>query len=312
MSLCHLQRLHCIISLGIMLGLVLIPQTAAAQIGAIGGSFGGGAGDDMYHRGPVLTESGYVLDKGQLTLGTYFIYGELKDTSVDYIPIFDDYGFPYAYIRGDDEVTLTSTQMTVSAFYGLTEKLTVGGYLYPMLNYDIDHDITFSYQGASIDTSTSESISGFGDLKLYSKYQLWKQELGRTRVALFGLITLPTGDDEVGIEGTIWTAGIAGSHRRGRWNLHGDASVSIPSDENYDTSLSFDASAVYAVGAKVGLSGEVLASVSDGETYLDISPGLRFKAAPNIFVSGALVVNLQSPELSAFDYQAFLGLDLLF
>jgi len=73
-------------------------------------------------------------------------------------------------------------QVVLDLRYGLTDKFTIG--LFPR----------WSTIWANADLTEDNKVTGLGDTNLLTKYQFWATR--KTRISLFGLLSIPTGDED--------------------------------------------------------------------------------------------------------------------
>jgi hypothetical protein len=257
---------------------------AAAQVGAIGAAPAGLSGtDEIMATAPILMESGYPLERGQVGLTALFGVTAGGLTLTDGVQTVDlDYTF---------------NQLVLGAYYALSDRITLGLLAAPYLGIELEAN------------GFSESDSGRGDIGVYGKGLLWRAGDGMTGLATFGSATLPVGEDGWGAEGPVLAGGLALSHRMERIALHGAAGVRHPlEEEDGSTAFTGSAGAVYSAGPRVAMSLEGLASTSDGETAFDVAPGARVRLGSSFYLSGAVLVNVSSSlDYKPYDYAVAIG-----
>jgi hypothetical protein len=257
---------------------------AAAQVGAIGAAPAGLWGtDEVMATAPILMESGYQLERGQVgvtalfgvTAGGFTLTDDVQTVGLDY----------------------TFNQLVLGAYYALSDRITLGVLAAPYVGFEIEA------------SGFSENDSGRGDIGVYGKGLLWRADDGKTSLATFGSATLPVGEDGWGAEGSVLAGGLALSHRMDQFALHGATGVQHPLKEvDGSTVFTGSAGAVYSAGARVALSLEGLASTSDGETAFDVAPGARVRLGSSFYLSGAVLVNAASSlDYKPYDYAVVIG-----
>lgn len=270
---------------------LLVPGVARAQVGALGGAAGGAfSGDDAVSQGPVFGESGLVLDQGAWSFGGYF-----GRTSASFDTEFFDLEFGY-------------NQLIVGAFYGLSDKLSVGAV------------IPFSSWSAETPLGDADA-SGLGDIAGVLKYQFVESADGKTHVAAIGNVSLPTGDEEeaLGAGDPVFGIGGALSHALSSASLHANAGVGFTTGDNSTTVLSFGGGVVFPVSPTVMLSGELLGNSYETEDFLgeserttvfDLAPGARFRVGSSTFIDAGVNIPLDN-EKSGYDWAAMIGVSIV-
>jgi hypothetical protein len=257
---------------------------AAAQVGAIGAAPAGLSGtDEVMATAPILMESGYQLERGQV--GVTALFG-VTGGGLTLTDGFETVGLDYTF-----------NQLVLGAYYALSDRITLGVLAAPYVGFEIEA------------SGFSESDSGRGDVGFYGKGLLWRAGDGMTSLATFGSATLPVGEEGWGAEGSVLAGGLALSHRMERFALHGAAGARHPrEEEDGSTVFTGSAGAVYSAGPRVALSLEGLASASDGETAFDLAPGGRVRIGSSFYLSGAVLVNVSSSlDHKPYDYAVVIG-----
>ncbi len=246
---------------------IALPAGAHAQVGALGAAAALGVSDENAHVGaPVLTEHARVLEQGRFSFSAVGAWTTGDIAGVN----FDVY------------------QLLLSVFAAPIDNLTVGV---------INRTLT----SVSVDVAGVDSQSGFGDTELYAKYQFAESSDGATSGAIIGAVDLPTAEEGFGLEKVAFGAGLAVSRVLGNGSLHGAATVGIPTDEvDGDVTLNLSAAGVVGLGGRIGVSAEVLASISS-ETVLNGGPALRLRASDNVFIDAGAFFNIAS----SFDERLF-------
>lgn len=265
-------------------GVLLLPASGGAQVGAVGAAVGAGVADENAHTGsPILGESAVVLPERGWTGSAYGGMSFGNDVTVTGLPGGADFTF---------------FQLLLGVFYAPLENLTVGALAFPVSRVEVESG------------GQSAEDSGFGDVALYGKYRFYESPDGLTSVAALAQVGLPTGESGFGNEGVSLFGGLAASRTLDGGSLHGGAGVGIPMDDaDGDPYVSFSASGVLGLTERVGLSLELLGDVGD-ESIVSAGPGVRVRAADRLFLDGAVVLRLGSTfDEEAYDYGVILGVN---
>lgn len=260
---------------------------AQAQVGAVGavpsGAVSGSAGTEQ---APVFGESALTMPRGAWSINAL---GGLTHGSIG--AVFT-------------EIDYSVTQVLVAGFFGLTDRFMLGAMVAP-------------YNRISIEIEDGEGDeTGMGDVRLYGKYKLWSSLEERTNVAVSANVSLPTGDDSFGNEGSVINLRGAISTRSRLVSLHANAGVGIPTnDDDGVTTLFFGGGLVYSATERVSVGAEFMgSSASDaGErlTILDFAPIVRVKASPVAYFDAGVVINASTSfDIDIYDYAFVLGLTI--
>ncbi len=260
----HVHRAAARAAALILLVAVAVPAAAVAQIGAFGGaSSTPSIGDEAAHHGtPVLIESAAFPIAGAMggSLQTSFTTGSV-----------DSPGFAFEY---------GVTQTAASLYYAVSDAFVVGVSFQPW------GQVSLSQGGVT------ESESGRGDAALYGKFRVWGSGDGRSTAAIAGAVGLPVSADGFGAEGVTLGITLAASRQLDGASLHAAAGVAIPTDEmDGDPVLSLGGGAMYRLGARASMGGELLARFSNGEYIADLAPTARFQISPRVVIDGAFLLN---------------------
>jgi hypothetical protein len=264
------------------LGLAFVPGGAHAQVGAIGAASALGVSDANAHVGaPVLTEHAGVLPAKHWSAGAV---GGWTTGKYDLI---------------SDELKFDVVQILLGGYWAPRQDLTVGA-------------VIRAHNSVSVEIGgLSEETSGVGDLLLYGKYQFHSSGDGLTRLAGLATLDLPTADEGFGLDGPAFSTGLAASRGLANGSLHASALVGVPtSDLDGDPYLGLTAAGVFGLGERLGLSGELMATVGQ-ETVVNAGPALRYRASQRAFIDVGLVFNLASTfDESPFDVGLVLGVNM--
>ncbi|MEO0511740.1 MAG: transporter [Planctomycetota bacterium] len=133
---------------------------------------------------------------------------------------------------------------------------------------------------------------GFGDLQVRYKHNLWGNDEGSTALALLPFVTLPTGDDEIGVsdvEGGLvvpFAADLAAVGLDG-FGLGTQVEVAFVQDEQpggQDTELAHTLVLGYDVTDRIGVYGEYVGEASlgsDGQYVPILSGGATYELNPD-------------------------------
>jgi len=130
---------------------------------------------------PIFTRTpGMALPKGVFSFGFLFRYWQqeadlTEDMFIGEIPDLVQQQLP---LERRTEVL----QAVLDLRYGLTDNFTIG--LFPR----------WSSIGAKTPDAEESTVTGLGDTNLLTKYQFWATR--KTRISLFGLLSIPTGDED--------------------------------------------------------------------------------------------------------------------
>ncbi|MEJ2269878.1 MAG: tetratricopeptide repeat protein, partial [Desulfobulbaceae bacterium] len=132
---------------------------------------------------PIFTRTpGMALPKGVFSFGFLFRYWQqeadlTEDMFIGEIPDLVQEQLPLE--RRTDVL-----QAVLDLRYGLTDNFTIG--LYPRWST--------IWASSSVNPWREDKVSGIGDTNLLLKYQFWATR--KTRISLFGLLSIPTGDED--------------------------------------------------------------------------------------------------------------------
>lgn len=268
---------------GALAAALLWATPAAAQVGAFSGAPPSvdASGPQGIVRAPIVTEGAVFAGAGQWT-GTLQV--GITTGSID---------FP----GGSVDYDVTQTALGVS--YAPSDRLLVGAAFLPW------NRVSLSGGGESL------SESGRGDASLEARFRAWSADDGRTDLAVVGGMSLPVGAEGFGAEGVIGSVGTAVSRHLDGASVHGSARLILPFDDSDgDSVVRLTGAAVYGVGDRTAVSGELMANFSGGEYIVDLAPGIRFQPAPGVFLDAAVLVNLATSFESIYDAGFVLALRL--
>jgi hypothetical protein len=244
--------------------LIFATAPLSAQVGAFGAAPAGldAQGAPQAHvRSPILTESAVFSPAG--TWSGTFLAG-VTTGSIDILDLEYDV-----------------TQTAVAAYYSVSDDLMVGFSFLPW------NEISFTGEGETC------ASSGRGDASVNARYRVWESPDQATSAALSAGLGLPVAAEGFGAQGMVLGLGGAVSRQLDGASIHGSVGAAIPFDEeDGETTLRLGGAAVYGVGERVAVAGELLALLSDGEHIVNLAPGIRFQPTPRIFIDAAVLVNL--------------------
>ena len=219
-------------------------------------------------RAAIFTQSAFVAPKGAFGFGLQAVGARSSS---------DESGV---------DVTATGSNMAVSAYYGVTSRISLGAYVpYTRMSLDVD--------------GTSASESGLSDAGVFGRFAAYQS--GSTRFSLGAEATLPTGDSLFTADDPTYGLNAAMSHTAGKWNFHVAPGLSFV--KNLDMGLNLNAAAVRSMSDKLSWSGEVLTqfggAVSDdpnaeGDKEIDLASGLRYRFAGRTVMDFGLRYNVAS------------------
>jgi hypothetical protein len=193
----------------------------------------------------------------------------------------------------------------LSGVYGATSRITLGAFV-PYVHASVKS----TFDG----TTADESDGGVGDAGLFGRVALMQSTSGATRVAMNGVVVLPTGQDGFTDDETSYSVGAAVSHRAGRMSFHVAPELGFMKDQ--DATYGVNLAGVWAATDKLGISLEELSTFGgksstvdaeeEGSKEIDLAAGLRYRFAPNLSMDGALRYNVASrfdPKPTSFGLQ---------
>ena len=258
---------------------LLATSPLTAQVGAFGAAPAGldAHGTPQAHtRSPILTESAVFSPAGSWS-GTFLA------------------GVTTGSIDGLD-MEYDVTQTALAAYYSFSDALMVGVSFLPW------NEVSVTAGGQTV------SESGRGDASVQARYRLWGSPGQATSAAVSAGLGLPVAAEGFGAQGVMASLGGAVSHQLDGASLHASAAVVVPFDElDGETVLRLGGAAVYGLGERVSVAGELQALFSDGEHILNLAPGIRFQPHPQVFLDAALLV----PLATSLDHTYDAGLALL-
>lgn len=265
---------------------------ASAQIGALAAAAAAaGSGEYALAGAPIFSESGLVLTEGW-AVGAF---GVTQRTTYSASDGFEEFDFEF-----------TQTNLAVGAFFAAGDRAMLGAVLNPYVSAESTVD---GFSGSS---------SGLGNLTAFGKLALTTE--GSTRVAATASVELPTGDEEVASTTSTVSVGLGASRALASdLSIHGAAEFSLLQDDedtrNFDEGgniFSLDGAVVKQLNPKAWLSGEVLASFSDGEYQVLLAPGARFQAGERVYIDVGLALGaLSSDAIEPIDYGLAIGATLI-
>ena len=222
------------------------------------------AGENKDARAAILSQSAFVAPKGAFGVGIQAL----------------------AQRASDDGVSATGSVMAVSAYYGVTDRISLGAYVpYARLSVE-ENDI-------------SVSTSGMADAGLFARFAAYQS--GNTRFALGGELTLATGDSLFTNDDATYGLNAAMSHVAGKWNFHVAPAMQFVKD--FDPAINLNVAAVRAMSDKLSWSGEVLSQFggamsdvdgAEGAQEIDLASGLRYRFAGRTVLDFGLRYNVAS------------------
>lgn len=232
--------------------------TASAQSIAANGV--AAAGENANDRAPIYSGSAIVAPQSKLGFG---VQAYTNRASAE---------------EGGIEATAALSAMQASAYYGVTQRLTVGAYV-PFMSASMK--VTGAGAG---DMDLSEN--GLGDAGVFGRFALLQSKSGMTHFALGTEVTLPTGDKDKGLsaEDPQYRLDAALSHRMGKWNLH--VVPGLEKQAQSDMGFNFNLAGVYSLNERLGWSMEALSNFAGGSSEIDndergrdidLATGLRYR-----------------------------------
>ena len=229
-------------------------QAQTQSLGSPVTATGSYAGEDSLDRAAVYTQSAFTAPKGHY--GFTVQAGRASATS------------EFAGVKSE----LNATGAAFSAFYGITDGITVGAGL----------------PYSSLSSPGSESVDGLGDMELFGRMRAFRSASGSTRMAVAAGVTLPTGDDLFTADDPTYEVGAQMTHRMDRISLHVAPALRMVKD--VDMSYDLNIAATYAASPKLALSLEGLNSFEGGTSgfdadrtrLTDIGAGVRYTGIENM------------------------------
>lgn len=185
-----------------------------------------------------------------------------------------------------EDVAATASAMAVSAFYGVTDRLSLGAYVpYARLGMEMGN--------------VSVSESGMGDAGVFARFAAFQS--GANRFSLGAELTMPTGDSLFTMDDPTYGLNAAMSRAAGKWNFHVAPSLSFVKD--MDAGINLNAAAVRSMSDKLSWSGEVLSQFggapsdvqgAEGAQEIDLASGLRYRFAGRTVLDFGLRYNIAS------------------
>jgi hypothetical protein len=181
--------------------------------------------------------------------------------------------------------------VAVSAFYGVTDAVTVGaGVPYS--------SVTTEISAGPLGAESTED--GLGDAELFARVAAFRSASGTTRLALGGGLTLATGDEALTADAGTYHLGAALTHRVRRLSLHlAPAARFIPdADASYDVNVAAAVAATprvtVAVEALTAFDGASSGSGGGHTRLADLAGGLRYRALGNLALDLGLRTNVSN------------------
>ena len=231
-------------------------------------SNGVSAAGEKGNRAAIFTQSANVAPKGTFGFGVQALGVRASSDA-----------------SGIDE-SITQSIMAVSAFYGVTDRLSVGAYLpYTRLSMDLGGE--------------SASESGMADAGVFARFAAFQS--GATRFSLGAEMTAPTGDSLFTQDDPTYGVNAAMSHAAGKWNFHVAPALQFVKD--LDMGINLNAAAVRSMSEKLSWSGEVLSQfggavsadpTGEGDKEIDVASGLRYRFAGRTILDFGLRYNIAS------------------
>ena len=241
------------------------------------------AGENKDVRAAILSQSAFVAPKGAFGVGIQAM----------------------AQRASDDGVSATGSLMAVSAFYGVTDRLSLGAYV-PYARLSVEQN------------NVSVSTSGMADAGVFARFAAFQS--GATRFSLGGEMTLATGDSSFTNDEATYGLNAAMSHAAGKWNFH--VAPAMQFVDGYDAAINLNAAAVRTVSEKLSWSGEVLSQFggamsdvagAEGAQEIDLASGLRYRFAGRTILDFGLRYNVASQaDPRPTTTGAYLGLNWAF
>jgi hypothetical protein len=248
----------------------LFAATASAQdivsngVSVAGEKNNHGVASKQDSRAAIFTQSAFVAPKGAIGVGVQAI----------------------GQRASDDGVSATGSLMAVSAYYGVTDRISLGAYLpYARLSFE-ENDV-------------SVSTSGMADAGLFARFAAYQS--GATRFSVGADLTLATGDSLFTNDEATYGVNAAMSHASGKWNFH--VAPAMQFVDGFDAAINLNAAAVRSVNNKLSWSGEVLSQFggamsdvdgAEGMQEIDIASGLRYRFAGRTVLDFGLRYNVAS------------------
>jgi TPR repeat protein len=255
---------------------------------------------------PIFTMTpGMTLPKKVFSFGFLFRYWEQEATLSEDMIVegeFPDIGrrsLPF-------ERTTDVLQVVLDLRYGLTDNFTIG--LFPRWST--------IWTNMSLNPSVQQKATGIGDTNLLTKYQFWATR--NTRISLFHLLSIPTGDEDAKSEGFgaivplgsgsfNFRPGIAFTTKKeyleAPLTIHSNISYRITNDEVVPDELRCDLAISYpftigrarppAMGGIDPL--DITIEEKSGHT-LFLSPGFQFILGKDIRLNVGVQIPLIKPE----------------
>jgi hypothetical protein len=261
---------------------LLAPSRAHGQFAAV-------TAGNIRENAPIFTESAVVHDRGGASLGAAFLW-----------IVFDDVEF----LGEDLGIDITAWAAAVGGSFGVTDRITLGAFV-PYQSFSVD--------GTELDEFFD--VSGFGDVEVFGRGQLWRSADSRSSLTALASVTLPTADEEfftsgesVSIERSPdFSLGGAIAHDAGRASLHGSIEYTFAGDLSVCCSLngeaqeiendgvdvlSLGAAAVFAATHRIRLIGEVQLDSfrtddevqGDDDTETALGAGIRLLPTPHFIL----------------------------
>jgi hypothetical protein len=219
-------------------------------------------------RSAIFTQSAYTAPKGAFGLGLQAVATRASS---------DEGGIDASAMRSD---------VVVSAYYGVTDRISVGAFV-PYTRYSLEIGDASDSETALSDAGLFARVAAFGN--------------GPTRVAFGADVTLPTGDDLFTRDDPSYGVSAAMSHTAGKWNLHASPRVAFVQD--FDMGINLNVAAVRSLNDRWSWSGEVLSQFggapsdvdgAEGNQEIDLASGVRYRFAGRTTMDVGMRYNLAS------------------
>lgn len=226
------------------------------------------AGEKKDARAAIFTQSALVAPKGAFGLGLQAVGARSSS---------DENG---------EDVAATASAMAVSAFYGVTDRVSLGAY------------VPYARMGVEVG-NVSVSESGMGDAGVFARFAAY--ESGANRFSLGAEMTLATGDSSFTNDDATYGLNAAMSRAAGKWNFH--VAPALAFVKNFDAGINVNVAAVRSMSDKLSWSGEVLSQFggapsdvagAEGAKEIDLASGLRYRFAGRSVLDFGLRYNIAS------------------
>lgn len=251
------------------LGAAAAAEAQTQSLGDPVAATGSYAGEDSLDRAALYTQSAFTAPRGRYGFSVQAQGASAKDQT------------------GSETLEFRESAAVFSAFYGLTDAVTIGAGL-PYASQTLESSMF-------ADELTDD---GLGDMQLFGRLRAYRSATGMTRLALGAAASLPTGQEGFGSDDPRFELGAAMTHRVNRLSFH--VAPALRMVKHIDMSYDINLAATFAATPKLALSFEALnrfegqfsADAAERTRLNDLGAGMRYNAVENLVLDLGLRINV--------------------